>query len=137
MSDDVERAVETAAETGAPLDGDDPTFEAPWQARAFATVVTLHEQGHFEWNEFQARLIETVQAADEDADPSLEVRSEADYYEHWLAAAESLLREKGLLNPAELEARTAAFERGERDASEFVVGVDHAHAHSHDHGHDH
>lgn len=139
MIDDVDRIVETAEQTGAPVDGGDPTFEAPWQARAFATVVTLHERGYFEWNEFQARLIETVRAADGDADASLEDVSETDYYEHWLAAAESLLREKGLLDGAELEARTAAFERGERDASEFVVGVDHAHAHSHDHdyGHDH
>jgi nitrile hydratase accessory protein len=129
----VDRAVTTAAETGGPVEDGDPTFDAPWQARAFATVVSLHRQGRFEWNEFQARLVETVQAADDDAAVSLDEASETDYYEHWLTAAESLLREKGLLDDAELAARTAEFERGERDASEFVVGVDHAHSHDHDH----
>jgi nitrile hydratase accessory protein len=131
VTDDVDRAVEAAAETGGPVADGDPTFEAPWQARAFATVVTLHRRGHFEWNEFQARLVETVQAADDDVEASLDETSEHDYYEHWLAAAESLLRDEGLLDGAELDARTDEFERGERDASEFVVGVDHAHDHDH------
>ena len=136
MSDEVRRAVETAAETGGPVEGDAPTFEAPWQARAFATVVGLHREGLFEWNEFQSRLIETVQAA-EDGDVSFEDASETDYYEHWLTAAESLLRDTGAVADSELAERTAEFERGERDASEFVVGVDHSHSHSHSHDHPH
>ena len=134
MTDGVDRAVETAAETGGPVDGDDPTFDAPWQARAFATVVSLHREGLFEWNEFQARLAETVAAAEDDADAALDDVDETDYYEHWLAAATSLLGDADVVAGEELAARTDEFARGERDASEFVVGVDHSHAHDHSHG---
>lgn len=134
MTDEVDRAVEAAAETGAPVDGDDPTFDAPWQARAFATVVSLHREGLFEWNEFQARLIETVEAAEGDEDAALAAADETNYYEHWLTAAASLLEDVGAVDGDELAARIDAFERGERDASEFVVGVEHDHAHDHSHG---
>lgn len=110
-----------------PEEGGDLTFEAPWQARAFAVVVTLARQGRFEWNEFQARLIEEIRNAETEADA--DANGEAAYYEHWIAAAEDLLREGEVVSGDELRARTEAFESGERDASEFVVGVDHAHTH--------
>ena len=80
----------------APRDGNGLAFEAPWQARAFATVVALAEAGRFRWAEFQQRLIAEIAAGDGDPDH---------YYEHWLAAAEKLLAAKGLVAPGALQAR--------------------------------
>jgi nitrile hydratase accessory protein len=116
-----------------PERGGDLSFDAPWQARAFATVMTLYRQGFFEWNEFQARLIEAIQSAD----PADDTDAEEVYYRHWLEAVEDLLSDRGVVMGDELELRVREFESGERDASEFVVGVDHAHTHTHSHDHDH
>lgn len=102
-----------------PQEGNELVFEAPWQARAFSLVVTLHRQGLFEWNEFQNRLIEQVQAGtfeDEEED------SESVYYRHWIAAFEQLLADKGIFDDETIEERALEFAQGERDASEFVVG---------------
>lgn len=82
-----------------PGGGDAPRFEAPWQARIFAAVVSLGDAGCFRWEEFQRRLIAEVGRGD--GDP-------ARYYQHWLAAAETLLAEKGLLTPDRLAGRIAA-----------------------------
>jgi nitrile hydratase accessory protein len=80
-----------------PGDGEGPCFTAPWQARIFALVVALAEQGRFPWSEFQRRLIEEV--AREGDDPE-------HYYECWLAAAERLVREFPLISsPLEGEVR--------------------------------
>ena len=77
-------------------------FDAPWQSRAFAMVVGLHEQGLFTWNEFKDRLIAAIaeKPATDDASPATV------YYRQWLAALESLLLAKGLLNGEALEKRT-------------------------------
>ncbi|MGH6932899.1 MAG: nitrile hydratase accessory protein [Dongiaceae bacterium] len=80
----------------APRDQAGLKFDAPWQARAFATMVALAEAGRFRWEEFQQRLIAEVQAGDGDPDH---------YYEHWLAAAEKLLAAKNLVAPGALQAR--------------------------------
>jgi len=74
-------------------------FDAPWQARIFAAVVSLADAGCFRWDEFQQRLIAEVGRGD--GDPHR-------YYEHWLAAAETLLADKGLLAADRLAARIAA-----------------------------
>lgn len=73
-------------------------FDAPWQARIFAAVVSLADAGCFGWDEFQQRLIAEIGGGD--GDPHR-------YYEHWLAAAEKLLAEKGLLTPDRLAGRIA------------------------------
>jgi nitrile hydratase accessory protein len=80
-------------------DGAAPRFEAPWQARIFAAVVSLAEAGCFRWEEFQQRL--SAEVGRGEGDPHR-------YYEHWLAAAEALLAEKGLLTPDSLATRLAA-----------------------------
>jgi nitrile hydratase accessory protein len=82
-----------------PGDGATLRFDAPWQARIFAAVVSLAEAGCFQWKEFQQRLIAEVGRGDGDPDR---------YYAHWLAAAEKLLAEKGLLTPDRLAGRIAA-----------------------------
>jgi nitrile hydratase accessory protein len=109
------------------LDGDiaPPTangevvFEAPWQGRVFGMARLLAEEGHYTWDEFRAHLIEKVGAWDrsiEGQDPGSEYR----YYDHFLAAFQSLLHDKGLLDGGQVELRHQTFA-----------------ARPHDHDHDH
>ena len=104
---------------------DTPTFDAPWQARAFALAVALtDEHGHetLTWQAFQGRLVEEVSTDWNDDEP------EAVYYRRWLSALERVLVEQEILDPGELADRVAAFENGDRDGHEFVEGDPHAHA---------
>ena len=83
---------------GLPSDTVAPRFEAPWQARIFAAMVSLADAGCFRWEEFQQRLIAEVGRGD--GDPGR-------YYEQWLAAAEKLLTEKGLEHYHDVMSRSA------------------------------
>lgn len=60
---------------------EDPTFAAPWEARAFALAVALRDAGHLAWPTFSDRLAARIAA-----DPG------GRYYEHWLAALEDVSR---------------------------------------------
>jgi nitrile hydratase accessory protein len=83
-------------------------FEAPWQGRAFGMAVALNEGQLYDWDEFRSELIAQIALADSSGDPS-------GYYERWVTAFERLLAEKGLMTPAEVEARAFEFEFGERN----------------------
>lgn len=98
------------------LDGDlaPPTangevvFEAPWQGRVFGMARLLAEQGHYSWDEFRACLIEQIgewDRSDAATDPSVDYR----YYDHFLAAFQTLLADKGMLPGETLEARFRTF----------------------------
>lgn len=80
-------------------------FAAPWEAKAFAIVVSLNQAGHFTWSEwvecFSREVALDAGVASADGVP----RS---YYEQWLSAAESLLSAKGLLTTEQLQARRLA-----------------------------
>jgi len=120
-----------AREAGAPTADDSPVFEAPWQARAFALAVGLTREGQLDWSAFRTHLVDRVGAADPTG------TTEDDYYTEWIEALEGLLVEQGIVDRETLAERAEAFASGQRDASEFVVGADHAHPHPHDHDHDH
>lgn len=83
---------------GQPRDADGPVFEEPWQAQAFALTVKLHEAGHFAWAEWAETLGAEFKAAAERGEPD----DGTHYYEHWLAALETLVRSKGVLDAATL-----------------------------------
>lgn len=120
MSDDINYTIAEIKDVAdPPQESGELAFNAPWQARAFSLVVTLHRQGLFEWNEFQSRLIEQVNAGafeEKEDDP------EAVYYRQWIAAFERLLADKELFDDDIIEERARESARGERDASEFVIG---------------
>ena len=80
---------------GAPAGGDDePVFEEPWQARIFAIVRAMHQDGRYAWREFQLLLIDEIGTrGTEDG---------SDYYERWLAAAERLVIARGMSRAGEL-----------------------------------
>jgi nitrile hydratase accessory protein len=76
----------------------EPVFAEPWQAQAFALAVKLSEQGYFTWKEWSAALAE-----------ELKTNAAREYYEHWLAALERLVKAKGLTNEAALLERKEAW----------------------------
>jgi nitrile hydratase accessory protein len=111
-----------AGMTGAaalPRQNGELVFAAPWESRAFGMAVAAHEQGLFEWAEFQAQLIAEI-AAHEPDDGSR-------YWSRWLAALERLLLERAVVTLPELEHRSA----------HLALEDDHAHDHEHAHAHDH
>jgi nitrile hydratase accessory protein len=75
-----------------PRDEDGPVFAEPWQARAFAFTLALHEKGAFVWSEWAERLGATIKAAQAAGDPD---RGDT-YWDHWLATLEAMLAAKGL-----------------------------------------
>ncbi|HEV8676993.1 MAG TPA: nitrile hydratase accessory protein [Methylomirabilota bacterium] len=93
-----------------PRDDDGPVFRAPWEAQAFALAVKLHEAGCFTWREWAERLAAEIQRAQELGDPDLGTT----YYEHWLAALERIVAEKGLVAAAELVRRKGDWETAAR-----------------------
>jgi nitrile hydratase accessory protein len=93
-----------------PRDEGGPVFGAPWEAQAFAMAVKLHEAGHFTWTEWAARLAAEIRRAQAAGDPDLGPT----YYEHWLAALEGLVAEKGLVAGDELRRRKAEWDAAAR-----------------------
>jgi nitrile hydratase accessory protein len=83
-----------------PLDAEGPVFAEPWEAQAFAMAVQLNRQGVFTWTEWAAALSEQLKGSDDDG---------SHYYEHWLAALESLVMARGLAGAAALDAHKHAW----------------------------
>lgn len=80
-------------------------FAAPWQAQAFALAVKLSEQGHFTWKEWATALAAELKAADQRGEPN----DGTHYYNHWVAALEKLVTEKGLTEAVLLKEKKNAW----------------------------
>ena len=87
--------------------GDEPVFREPWEAHAFALIVSLHERGLFTWPEWAEALAAQIGAA--------QARGDADlgdtYYRHWLAALETIVAGKGATTATELARERDAWGR--------------------------
>ena len=81
-------------------------FAEPWQARAFAIAVIASRQGCFTWSEWTHSLGRELQRS-ADTDPKT---AEANYFDCWLSALQSLLLAKGAVGQAELHERKHAWE---------------------------
>ena len=79
-------------------DIDEPVFDEPWQARAFALTVGLHEQGLFSWPEWSDALAQQIAA-----------QPTCDYYDCWLAALEQIAIKHRTVQPDEIEKTQAAW----------------------------
>lgn len=79
-------APENAPDAAAPNAADVPVFAEPWQAQAFALTVHLHQSGVFTWAEWAQALAAQLAGVEDDG---------THYYEHWLAALEGLVAERG------------------------------------------
>ena len=71
-------------------------FEHVWEGRMFGLTMALHGSGAFVWDEFRARLIEEISAWERRYPTGEGYR----YYEHWLAALERVVTDKGLCGSA-------------------------------------
>jgi nitrile hydratase accessory protein len=102
---DVATSERAAALPHLPRDAGGPVFAEPWQAQAFALAVKLSEQGHFTWKEWAAALANELKAADDRGEPD----DGTHYYEHWLAALERLVVDKGLTDREAMSKRKEAW----------------------------
>ncbi|MBL1179288.1 nitrile hydratase accessory protein [Pantanalinema sp. GBBB05] len=92
------------SEDAPPRSNGELLFQRPWEGRAFGMAIALSKKGHYEWEDFRQGLIASIaewEATHCKDDPDW------DYYQRWLLALERLALESNLLNPAELEQRTA------------------------------
>jgi nitrile hydratase accessory protein len=99
-----------------PGDGGQLSFEHPWELRAFALAVAAHQNGYYDWSEFQLALIGSIRRWEGD-----EGQAPWRYYERWLEALETVLSGTGVLEGSELD-----------DLADIVMttprDVDHQHA---------
>jgi nitrile hydratase accessory protein len=78
-----------------PRDANGPVFREPWEARAFAMAVALHDAGLFGWGEWAAMLGAEIRRAQGRGDPD----TGDSYYRHWLATLEAITAAKGVASP--------------------------------------
>lgn len=76
--------------------GDDLAFDTSWEIRAFALAVAAHQQGVYDWPEFQQALVASIADGDD---------RRWSYYEHWVEALEAVLGAGGVLGHDELDER--------------------------------
>ena len=93
-----------------PRDGEGPVFNAPWEAQAFAITLSLHATGLFTWREWADTLAAKLSAAAAQGKPD----DGSHYYEHWLAALEKLVANKGVVPEQELERRANEWDAAAR-----------------------
>jgi len=100
---DARRRVEQLlTELPGPDDGDQLSFNEPWELRAFALAVAAYHQGLYDWSEFQLALIGAIRRWEGDPE-----QAPWQYYERWLEALETVLSGTGVLVGTELDGRTA------------------------------
>jgi nitrile hydratase accessory protein len=85
-------------------------FKEPWEAKAFAMVLRLHERGLFTWSEWAEALAHEIRTAQSTGDAD----SGDTYYHHWLRALESMVARKGAASNEEL----ATYQRAWAEAAE-------------------
>jgi nitrile hydratase accessory protein len=78
-----------------PSDAGRPVFSAPWEARAFALAVILHDKGLFTWPEWATALSDEIKTAR----AAVDADTGETYYLHWLAALERIIAAKNLTTP--------------------------------------
>ena len=96
-------------EVALPRKNGELVFHEPWEGRAFGMALALHGEGMYPWDEFRDRLIAEIDSTAGTSGPR------PDYYEHWLAAFEKILLEKGILTREEFEGRKAEFASSQRE----------------------
>ncbi|KUN75552.1 nitrile hydratase accessory protein [Streptomyces griseoruber] len=86
------------------LPGADPSqmgFQFPWEIRAFAMAVAAHQALRFDWPQFQGALIASIQGWENGNAERGEVPWS--YYEHWVAALETVMATQCVLEPNVLD----------------------------------
>ena len=89
------------------LDQENIVFSEPWEAQAFAIVVTLSDSGYYTCEEWSNTLAETISRAGAEGGPS----DGSDYYVNWVTALEQILERKSLADDLSLAAVKAEWEQ--------------------------
>ena len=82
-------------------------FAEPWEAQAFAIVITLSDNGYFTWGEWANTLAETISRSKAKGGPT----DGSDYYLNWIIALEEILQSKGLADSKSLKTVKAEWEQ--------------------------
>ncbi len=82
-------------ETALPRDNGELVFEEPWQGRALGMGVVALERSGASWAEFRRHLAAAIATRPAAAGESAATA----YYACWLDALETLLSERGLIDP--------------------------------------
>lgn len=87
-------------------------FESPWESQAFGMAIALYNEGRYDWEEFRQRLISEIGDWETSGEGE---RAAWDYYRHWLASFEALVKEKGFISEEEIDERMAEIFSAEED----------------------
>lgn len=99
------------ASPGLSLDAQgEPVFFEPWQAKAFAMTLALHEKGLFSWTEWAEALGRACAESDMPLRGSAEAHARA-YFTAWLTALEDILSARGLFSADILREVTQTWHR--------------------------
>lgn len=88
---------------------DEPIFSEPWEAQAFAMAVHLHQQGVFTWTEWAQELTRHIHGNEHTLQGKETVTENRSYYQHWLAALETIVASKNITTAGELDQRRQAW----------------------------
>lgn len=75
-------------------------FSEDWQRKLFGLTLALSKEGHFEWEDFRKKLIQSIGEWEQTECAS---QPPWDYYERFLQALVQVLETHGLVEPVELE----------------------------------
>jgi hypothetical protein len=137
-----------------PRDAKLPVFEEDWQGHAFAMVMALYQNGHYDWAQWDDYLGPQIKSPayygeSQPEEPPIAGGSNrnaflaacdedgANYYHYWLAAMEELLHDIGLVSKDELEARVHDISQAERLPPRFKAGDRVRIVEQESHGHSH
>ncbi len=93
--------------TAIPAEFAEPAFSEPWHAQAFALTVHLSEQGAFTWPEWAETFGAALAARRDDHGP---LDGGADYWAAWLSALETLLADRAMAEPGDVQRMRDAWE---------------------------
>lgn len=91
----------------------EPVFQTPWEAKAFAIVNQLASTQRCSWSEWTEKLADEISLAESD------VNDDRSYYERWVFACEKLLVAKGMLDLQSIDNKI----------EELLVEREHSHKH--------
>lgn len=76
-------------------------FAEPWESRAFGLVMTLHDAGAFDWDDFRDHLVARIADWEREHPPG----AAYSYYRCWLQALETVLAEREMVGVEDLVRR--------------------------------
>jgi nitrile hydratase accessory protein len=95
--DEHREILELAQQTLPIREGHEPQFQAPWQARVFALMVSMVNNHHFPWKNFQERLAAAIKRQEETDRPQTGQEISQQYFDCWLMASQETLLSEGFL----------------------------------------